>query len=457
MVKKLLLLLLVSCCLTLPASAAIQSGAFTLSPMIGGHVFEGNQSLEHSKFWGAGLGYNLTENWALEGVYTRTDAEADDASTTDTKVETIRLDTLYHFSPTQKLVPYIVAGLGGIYSNPDSGAERDHFLFNYGLGLKYFILDDLIALRADVRHLLDFPEPDNNLQYSAGLVFQLGKPAPAAEPVEIVAPKPVPAPLDSDGDGVIDKMDQCPTTPMGVAVDSKGCALDSDSDGVADYRDKCPTTPAGVAVDSKGCALDSDGDGVADYMDKCPNTPRGATVDNKGCPLDSDGDGVIDYLDKCPNTPKGAPVDQKGCPIDSDGDGVFDYLDNCPGTPAGVSVDKNGCPTVLTLHINFGHDSSNVGPKYDGEIAKAAQCINNYPGNVVFIDGHTDSSGAAAYNQKLSVQRAQAVVNRLIEKFNIPASRMTARGFGEDKPVATNKSVDGRAENRRVEVACGAN
>jgi len=431
MIKKILLLFLLCCCLALPAGAAIQSGAFTLSPMIGGHIFEGNQSLEDSKFWGVGLGYNLTENWALEGVYTRTDADADDSSTTDTKVETIRLDTLYHFNPTKKLVPYIVAGLGGIYSDPDSGAERDHLLFNYGLGLKYFILDDLIALRADVRHLLDFPEPDNNLQYSAGLIFQLGKPAPAAEPVKVVepvpAPMPTPAPLDSDGDGVIDKMDQC------------------------------PTTPAGVAVDLKGCALDSDGDGVADYMDECPNTPKGAAVDSKGCPLDSDGDGVIDYLDQCPNTPKGAPVDQKGCSLDSDGDGVFDYLDKCPGTPAGVSVDKNGCPTVLTLHINFGHDSSNIGPKYDSEIAKAAQCINNYPGNVVFIDGHTDSQGAAAYNQKLSVQRAQGVVNRLIEKFNIPASRMTARGFGEDKPIATNKSVEGRAQNRRVEVACGAN
>lgn len=434
MFKKVLLLLFVASCLALPVSAEIQPGAFTLSPMIGGHIFEGNQSLDESSFWGIGLGYNLTESWAVEGVYTRTDADADDASTTDTKVETIRLDALYHFNSSNKLVPYLVAGLGGIYSDPDSGAERDHLLFNYGVGLKYFILDDLIALRADVRHLLDFPEPDNNLQYSAGLVFQLGKPAPAAQPVEAVvpqpkpvpAPAPAPAPLDSDGDGVIDKLDQC------------------------------PDTPAGVAVDSKGCPLDSDGDGVTDNMDKCPDTPKGAAVNSQGCPLDSDGDGVYDYLDKCPNTPKGAPVDKKGCPLDSDGDGVFDYLDKCPGTPAGVSVDANGCPTVLTLHINFGHDSSNVGPEYDGEIAKAAQCINNYPGNVVFIDGHTDSSGAAAYNQKLSVQRAQAVVNRLVEKFNIPASRMTARGFGEDKPVATNKSVAGRAQNRRVEVACGA-
>ncbi len=145
-----------------------------------------------------------------------------------------------------------------------------------------------------------------------------------------------------------------------------------------------------------------------------------------------------------------------GCPLDSDGDGVYDYLDKCPNTPAGVSVDTNGCPTVLTLRINFGHDSSTVGSEYDDEIAKAAQCINEYPGNIVYIDGHTDGSGAAEYNQKLSVQRAKAVVKRLIDKFNIAEERMTARGFGEDKPVASNKSADGRALNRRVEVACGA-
>ncbi|MCF6267979.1 MAG: OmpA family protein [Desulfuromusa sp.] len=171
---------------------------------------------------------------------------------------------------------------------------------------------------------------------------------------------------------------------------------------------------------------------------------------------DSDGDGVTDNKDRCPNTPKGASVDKVGCPLDSDDDGVSDYRDQCPGTPAGVSVDVYGCPTKLTLHINFGHDSSVVGPEYDSEIAKAAQCINDYPGNSVFIDGHTDSSGPAAYNQKLSEQRAAAVKNRLIEKFNVKSSRMVTRGFGEDQPVASNKTAADRSLNRRVDVLCGA-
>ena len=141
---------------------------------------------------------------------------------------------------------------------------------------------------------------------------------------------------------------------------------------------------------------------------------------------------------------------------DSDGDGVFDSLDQCPGTPTGVSVDVYGCPTKLTLHINFGHDSNKIGAEFDSEMVKAAKCINEYPGNAVIIEGHTDSSGPAAYNQKLSEQRATAVKNRLVEKFNVKESRIITQGFGESHPVSDNKSAGGRSLNRRVEIGCGA-
>jgi OOP family OmpA-OmpF porin len=427
MLKKLALTLCL-CSLSLPAVAALQSGGLTLSPMVGGHLFDGDQSLDQSSFFGLGLGYNLTENWAVEGIYTRTDADAEDASSSDAEVETFRLEGLYHFRPTEKLVPYLAAGVGGIYSDFDNGENQDHLLFNYGIGIKYFILDDLIALRADVRHLLDFPEPDHNLQYSAGLVFQLGRAKAKPEPVTMEQPEPEPEPQPTDRDG----------------------------DGVYDQDDQCPGTPAGAPVDNDGCPLDSDADGVFDYLDDCPGTPAGAAVDQSGCPLDADGDGVYDYRDRCPDTPQGAPVNSRGCPLDSDGDGVFDYLDQCPGTPVGVSVNATGCPTVLTLRINFPTDSSLIEDKYDDEIAKAAQCIQEYPGNVVFVDGHTDNVGAAEYNQQLSQRRAAAVAGRLTAKFGIPAKRMTTRGFGEEKPVADNSTPTGRALNRRVEVACGA-
>lgn len=378
--------------LTTTAWAGIQPGTFTLSPMFGGHIFDDEQNLEDSSLWSVGLGFNLTDRAALEAVYSRTDADADAAASSDAKVQSYRLDALYHFRPQQQLVPYLAVGLGEIIIDPNSGSNSEHLLANVGGGLKFF-LNDFVAIRADVRYLLDFPEPEDNFLYSAGLVFQLGTPDVVPDPVVIAEPVPL---------------------------------LDSDSDGVMNDRDKCAETPAGAKVNSIGCPIDSDSDGIPDYRDNCPNTPTNAAIDSNGCPLDTDDDGVFDYQDQCPNT------------------------------PAGISVDAVGCTSKLTLRINFGLDSEQIGPDFDGEISKAAQCINNFPGNTVFIDGHTDDLGPAAYNQKLSERRAKAVKNRLIEKFAIPANRLSSRGFGETMPVADNSTEDGLFQNRRVEVACGA-
>ena len=154
-------------------------------------------------------------------------------------------------------------------------------------------------------------------------------------------------PMDSDGDGIYDGLDSCPNTPYGAIVNLTGCPIDSDEDAVPDGIDKCANTPVGVRVDSLGCPVDRDKDGVSDYKDICPNTPVGSVIDSTGCPLDSDGDGVYDGIDRCPNTKPGIRVDEKGCPvkkIDSDKDGVIDDIDKCPFTPRGAIVDATGCP-----------------------------------------------------------------------------------------------------------------
>ncbi len=234
-------------------------------------------------------------------------------------------------------------------------------------------------------------------------------------------------------------------------------AMDSDGDGVPDHLDQCPGTPRGVEVDMHGCPLDSDGDGVPDYLDQCPDTPVGIEVDEVGCPLDSDGDGVPDYRDQCPDTPAGAPVDKVGCPLDSDGDGVPDYLDLCPGTLLGVQVDENGCPLTLTLHIRFDFDQAVIKPAFKPELDRAAQFIQKYQDvPQIVIEGHTDSRGAADYNQQLSERRAAAVRQYLVDNYPIDGERLVARGRGESMPVADDSTEAGRAENRRVEVICCA-
>ncbi|HIJ84291.1 MAG TPA: hypothetical protein HPQ00_08815, partial [Magnetococcales bacterium] len=104
--------------------------------------------------------------------------------------------------------------------------------------------------------------------------------------------------------------------------------------------------------------MDSDGDGVMDKLDKCPGTSKGLAVDAKGCPRDSDGDGVSDDMDNCPGTPPGAVVNQVGCPtaaaatVDNDADGVIDSQDNCPGTPTGAQVNSSGCWVLENLHFD---------------------------------------------------------------------------------------------------------
>lgn len=176
--------------------------------------------------------------------------------------------------------------------------------------------------------------PINGFNYniSTGFCFVLGRPQ------------------DKDHDGIVDRRDKCPNTPLLVKVDKKGCPLDEDNDGVPDYKDQCPKTLAEVKgmVDSIGCPYDKDNDGVPDYMDQCLNTPLAARgfVNDKGCPLDTDNDGIFDYMDKCLNTPTGVQVDGMGCPIDTDNDGVPDFMDKCPGTvpEAKGKLDANGCP-----------------------------------------------------------------------------------------------------------------
>ena len=270
------------------------------------------------------------------------------------------------------------------------------------------------------------------------------------------------APKDSDMDGVVDKLDLCPNTPAGDAVDANGCSLpkDSDGDGVTDDKDKCPNTPAGTKVDANGCPFgDADKDGVTDNLDKCPNTPMGATVDANGCPADQDGDGVFNGIDQCPNTPVGVAVDAKGCPLDSDGDGVPDHLDRCPGTPAGVTVSpSSGCPVLfeagqsalVLTGVTFATSSAELDPSSLAILDRVANRAQYNPsGSRLEVAGYTDNTGSRAYNIKLSQRRAEAVMAYLISK-GVPASSLTAKGFGPDFPVDTNATAAGRANNRRV-------
>ncbi|QOG11187.1 OmpA family protein [Arcobacter sp. FWKO B] len=137
-------------------------------------------------------------------------------------------------------------------------------------------------------------------------------------------------------------------------------------------------------------------------------------------------------------------------PKDTDGDGVIDALDKCPNTPKGLKVDKDGCALNFNFQVNFDFDKSNIKPEYKEKVLEFAKIMKENPLLNATIEGHTDSIGNDAYNQKLSQRRAEAVREALISE-GIEAKRLNAVGYGETKPIADNNTAEGRYENRRVE------
>lgn len=233
----------------------------------------------------------------------------------------------------------------------------------------------------------------------------------------------------------------------------------NDADSVSPMATAGLTLLLGGAAAAPPPPEDSDGDGVPDPRDACPNTPAGTPVDARGCPRqrDGDGDGVADGDDRCPGTPRGMPVDETGCPRDGDGDGVPDQRDDCPDTPAGARVDDRGCelqlerPVSFDLTVEFGFDSDEITGVAFQEMLELLRFLREYPSTTATIEGHSDSVGPADYNQQLSERRARAVLEALVNS-GIDRDRLTAVGYGESRPLASNDTEDGRARNRRVTV-----
>jgi outer membrane protein OmpA-like peptidoglycan-associated protein len=256
---------------------------------------------------------------------------------------------------------------------------------------------------------------------------------------------------DSDDDGVIDKLDTCPSI-AGLAV-FNGCP-DMDGDSIPDYLDDCPEV-AGLQK-FNGCP-DTDGDGIRDALDLCPTIPGLDSL--QGCPyVDTDGDSIQDKYDQCPKI--AGPRENGGCPYaDTDNDSVPDKDDLCPMTPGPVSND--GCPVIKQevqqildtafANLEFRFGKSIIKPSSYHSLDRVADLMIEHPEFNLLIEGHTDSIGRDAANMSLSQNRALAVKNYLISR-GVKAERLTAKWYGETRPIAPNSTAEGRQKNRRVEM-----
>ncbi len=245
---------------------------------------------------------------------------------------------------------------------------------------------------------------------------------------------------------------QAPAPPVVVKIEPK----DTDGDGIPDDIDRCPTVPG--PKENFGCPWgDRDHDGIPDNVDKCPDVP--GIPELQGCPdVDTDGDGIPDRLDKCPLV-KGIP-ELQGCPdTDRDGDGIPDRLDKCPDVPG---VPPDGCPKKYKLvvvkkdrieikqQVHFATNKWRILKDSYDLLEQVASVLKDSPNIHVRVEGHTDSVGTPEHNMTLSQHRAESVSEFLVEH-GVDASRMVSQGFGLTKPIASNASAIGRAQNRRVE------
>lgn len=218
------------------------------------------------------------------------------------------------------------------------------------------------------------------------------------------------------------------------AMSVRNDELLADQDSFTDYRFNVGllwglgSAPAPVAKPQAVRVVDADGDGLADAADRCPSQAA-STAD--GCP---------------------APVAR----TDSDADGVYDDEDRCAGTLAGLKVDARGCAvqseeqSVVLKGVTFLPGSTTLTNEAKAVLDPAAAALMGQQDLKVEIGGHTDAQGSDAANQKLSQRRADSVRQYLIGK-GVAADRLTAKGYGEAQPVASNDTAEGRAENRRVE------
>ena len=317
----------------------------TLTPMFGRMYTDTSRQVDDFNFFSFGVGYSFHNRFDVELTY----GESTDSLETvagDIDYAQWRLDGLLGLAPTSSINPYLALGVGQhLIDSAEDGVDFDDEtdFVNFGIGAKMWITKQLAA-RVDLRQFIDTEtvngEKFHDTALMVGLTYAFGKPAETVVVESTPAPTPEPEPVAE--------------------------------------------------------------------------------------PVDTDQDGVVDAMDECPDTSIGAKVDEKGCYIM-------------------ITEVKE-----ITLNINFASNSADVPASAMGDIAEVAGFMKEYPLTAVVLEGHTDNTGNDAYNQKLSEKRAASVAEVLVKEYGVSIDRVDHVGYGETQPIASNESVPGRAQNRRV-------
>jgi len=389
------------------ASAANREGQFSVSPVIGGYTYDHGWDLDTSLIYGARAGYNFTKHFGVEALFDY--VNTDSSNKKDVNMYRYGGELLYHFFPDNAFVPYLAAGYSGLHFDADGIDGKVRGAFDFGAGAKYF-LNDNFALRADIRGIFYTigGKSASDLEYTVGAYIPFGGTKPAAKPVEppppapkAVEPPPAPAPPPP------------PAAPT-AALTITPVMVNQGQAATLNWKSQNAT----------GCDIQP-GIGPVPPQGVRPITPDSSTTYNLTC----SGAG-------------GTAASTAGVTV------------ALPPPPPPVSkAAERFCnkPAVIVVEFETGKATVKETGKYEAEVKIVSEFLTEFPKAKGEISGHTDNVGGKAYNDKLSQARADSIKKYLVENLGIAADRITTKGYGFSKPVATNKTKAGRQLNRRIE------
>ena len=412
------------------AYADSKKDTFTVTPFVGGYVFEDAQPVKNKPVYGIRAGYNMTEHLGTEAVFDWTPTDGG-ISHTESNFYNYHLDLLYHFLPKEQWVPFLVGGIGMI---TDDGYPHhfDRLALNYGAGVEYAMTENT-RLRGEVRgiHYQYTNQNYENLEFGVGLGFTFDRPKPGKRSARM--------PEGLSRYFYDDESQYAPVLPQPAAVPVKAEPV-------------CPPPPAPVVIAAP------------------PEPPREVVVvtpPRPVCVLVASSNSILVgqsvKLDwHCSGTdatvirPGIGEVASKGS-VTVSPDISTKY--QITGSNASASTTESTTIKVtmpaheqhsISLHVLFDTGKWEIKPEFEPELEHAAAFLKEFPEVKGNIKGYTDSVGGKQMNLQLSKHRSEAVVDALVNKYGISRARLTSTGYGLSNPIADNKTPQGREQNRRT-------
>lgn len=407
-----------------PGFAENRAGAFTVSPYVGGYIFDHEQSyqnLETSPVYGIRAGYNFTENWGAEARFGYSNPDSRLPSGPEAHVLTYGIDALYHFNVTPEFVPFVAAGIGGMHHN-FPGRQMGYYpeyAPNYGAGVKYFVTDN-IALRGDVRHVILPDDELNNLEYTAGVTFQFGGAKPAVQQAAVV---------EEPATVAVVAVKEKDTTPPIVSLTAPGeGATNGDIDRQVSVAFSEAMDPA--TINDQTFTLQNGTTAV-------PGTVQIASATSATFRSEQRLEPGTQYTGRISTGTR----DLAGNALP--GDYVWNFRTQpVPETKVLTNVVTKTEKEVVVVYkfvmlgdSHFEFDKASLTPEGKDTLKKNVKIMEDNPALRVQISGHASAAGSDAYNQDLSERRAVTAKNYLVQEGGIAPERIETIGYGETRPA----------------------